>query len=76
MNAPHIMSNGKVESLPDGSLRVVDECPDCASAVTWDHVAFTDDGKLLVGHCLCGGKSHAFGIDPRAWVVDANGRRL
>ena len=65
-----------IESFPDGSLQVRQMCEHCGDDVAWDHVAFTDAGKLLVGHCLCPGERHSYGLGPRDRVVDGHGRRL
>jgi hypothetical protein len=70
------MSSPHTEPLPDGSVRVTDTCGGCNSEVTWDHVAFTDVGKLLVGHCLCEGQRHSVSLGPRDRVVDGKGRKL
>jgi hypothetical protein len=70
------MRDFRIEKLPSGSLRITMTCEHCGDEVLWNHIAFTDFGKLLVGHCLCPGQQHAQPIGPRDQVVDALGRTV
>ena len=70
------MGDTTVVQLPDGTLRISGTCQYCGGDVAWDHVAFTDEGRLLVGHCLCPGQRHSFALKPRDRVVDPRGQRF
>ena len=70
------MAIAHAESLPNGTIRVSETCENCGDDVAWDHVAFTDAGKLLVGHCLCPGQQHAFALGPKDKVIGQGGRQL
>lgn len=73
---PAAMHDVHIEALPDGKLKIAGTCEHCGDDIAWDHVALTDEGKLLVGHCQCPGQQHSFGLKARDQVVDRNGRRI
>jgi len=70
------VSDGRVEFLPDGSLRITETCNGCLQEIDWDYVAIADDGRFLVGHCACAGQRHTFALGPRDQVVDRYGWRI
>jgi hypothetical protein len=64
------MSAAIVESLENGTIRILYRCPNCAMQVIWLHAQLIFPGhRELVGRCDCPDRLHKFGLDLTGNVV-------
>ena len=70
------MSDRRVETLPEGFIRVEETCGTCGEEVAWSQIVIADDGRSLIGLCGCSGRIHRFLLGQKDRPVDRRGRRL